>query len=93
VTENCKLIIAFFPKEGRRAERSTVDRLLRSHPIRVERVEETASGILVFAESTRCESLDLTHMREDLWKQGQAEGYSTRLQRECLFKAMHSLSL
>lgn len=92
MTENCKIIIAFFPETSRPVEASLVERLLRSHPLRIERVEETQKGILVFAESTRCESLDLTQMRESLYKEGKAAGCRVRLQRESLFRAMHSLS-
>ena len=93
MTENCKLIIAFFPEKARVVEVTQVERILRSNPVRVERVEETEKGILVFAESTHCESLDLMHMREAFLEQGRAVGYRVRLQRECLFRAMHSLVL
>ena len=93
MTENCKLIIAFFPEKARVVEATQVERILRSNPIRVERVEETEKGILVFAESTHCESLDLMRMREALLDQGRAVGYRVRLHRECLFRAMHSLVL
>ena len=93
VTENCSLIIAFFPEKAHRVELAPVERMLRAHAVRVDRVEETEKGILVFAESTRCESLDLTHMRESFLEQGRAVGYRVRLQRECLFRAMHSLVL
>jgi predicted amino acid-binding ACT domain protein len=93
VNENCKLIIAFFPLTDSRVERTSVERILRSHPVRVERIEETEKGVLIFAESTNCESLELTRMREQLFEQGRAAGYRVRLQRECLFRAMHSLVL
>lgn len=93
VTENCKLIIAFLPEKARVVELGVVEKILRSHPVRVERVEETPKGILVFGESTRCESLDLTQMRESFLAQGRAVGYRVRLQREGLFRAMHSLVL
>ena len=88
---NCKLIIAFFPESARAVDPASVERILRAHPIRVERLEVTEKGILVFAESTRCESPDLTHLREALLAEGRAVGYRVRMQRECLFRAMHSL--
>jgi predicted amino acid-binding ACT domain protein len=93
VTQNCKLIIAFFPETARHVDPTHVERILRSHPVRVDRIESTEKGVLVFAESTRCESLDLTNMREAFLEQGRAVGYRVRLQRECLFRAMHSLVL
>lgn len=92
MTENCNLIIAFFPLQPGRSDAQAVERILRTHPIRVDRIEHTEKGILVFAESTRCESLDLTRMREALISQGREVGLRVRLQRECLFRAMHSLS-
>ena len=70
-----------------------VERILRAHPIRVHRIEETVKGVLVFAESTQCESLELTRLREALLEDGRGVGYRIRLQRECLFRAMHSLVL
>ena len=91
--ENCKLILAFFPEASRTVNVETVERILRAHPIRVSRIEATSKGVLVFAESTECESLHLTRMRESLWEQGRSAGYRVRLQREALFKAMHSLVL
>lgn len=93
MTENCNLIIAFFPLTPARVDTDSVDRILRSHPIRVDRIENTEKGVLVFAESTRCESLDLTRMRESLLEQGRTKGFRVRMQRECLFRAMHSLSM
>lgn len=68
-----------------------MEKILKDRPIRVDRVEVTEKGVLVFAESTLCESLDLTEMREGLLKAGQAVGYRVRLQREDIFRAMHSL--
>ena len=91
--ENCKLILAFFPEAARTVNVETVERILRAHPIRINRIEATAKGVLVFAESTECESLQLTRMRESLWEEGRSAGYRIRLQRECLFRAMHSLVL
>jgi predicted amino acid-binding ACT domain protein len=93
VTENCKLIIAFFPEAARAVNPEIVERILRTHPIRVNRVEATEKGVLVFAESTQCQSLELTRMREALLKDGRNVGYRVRLQREALFRAMHSLVL
>ena len=93
MTENCKLIIAFFPEKARFVEPAQVERILRSHPIRIERLETTEKGVLVFAESTRCETLDLTMMRGALLEEGRAVGYRIRFHRECLFRAMHSLVL
>lgn len=93
MTENCRLIIAFFPEKTPHVDRAPVERILRSHAVRIDRIEETEKGILVFAESTRCESLDLTEMRESFLEQGRSVGYRVRLQRECLFRAMHSLVL
>lgn len=91
MTENCKLIIAFFPEKARIVEVSQVERILRANPVRVDRIENTDKGVLVFAESTHCESLDLMRMREAFLEQGRAVGYRVRLQRECLFLAMNSL--
>lgn len=91
--ENCKIILAFFPEAARTVNVDTVERILRAHPIRVNRIEATTSGVLVFAESTQCESLELTRMRESLLQDGRNVGYRVRLQRECLFRAMHSLVL
>lgn len=91
ITDNCNLIIAFFPDRAPRVDTVEVERLLRRHSVRVERVESTERGVLVFAESTQCGSLDLTNMREALGEQARAVGYRVRLHRECLFRAMHSL--
>lgn len=91
MTENCRLIIAFFPQRPGALSAHTVEDMLARHPIRVDRTEVTEKGILVFAHSTRCESMDLTALREELFKQGQTAGYRVRLQREDLFRAMHSL--
>jgi predicted amino acid-binding ACT domain protein len=93
VTENCKLIIAFFPEAASSVNSEIVERILRAHPIRVNRIEATEKGVLVFAESTQCESLELTRMRDALLQDGRGVGYRVRLQRECLFRAMHSLVL
>lgn len=93
VNQNCRLIIAFFPHRPGQGSPSTVEGMLRDHPVRIERVEATEKGILVFAESTQCDSLDLTTLREKLLRQGEALGYRVRLQREDLFRAMHSLAL
>ncbi len=91
--ENCKLIIAFFPDTSPTVDIASVERILRSYPVRIERLETTEKGVLVFAESTRCESLCLTEMRESMLEQGRAVGCRVRLQRECLFRAMHSVTL
>lgn len=93
MTENCKLIIAFLPDAARSVNSDTVERILRAHPVRVNRIEQTEKGVLVFAESTQCESLELTNMRQALLEEGRKVGYGIRLQRECLFRAMHSLVL
>lgn len=89
---DCSLIIAFFPLEGRAVCRQTVTRLLGDHPLYVERIEETPKGVLVFARSTYCDSLDLTALRETLLGQAAEVGYRLRLQREELFRAMHTLA-
>lgn len=68
-----------------------VERLLSRYSVRISRTEVTEKGILVFADSTECDSLDLTSMRESLAKEAQHAGYRLRLQREDLFRAMHSL--
>lgn len=91
MTENCKLIIAFFPEKARTVDPIHVERILRTQAVRVERIEETDKGILVFAESTECGSLDLTRLRESFLEQGRTVGYRVRLQRESLFRAMHSV--
>lgn len=91
MSENCKLIIAFFPETSPRVDPVQVERILRTHSVRVERVEVTERGVLVFAESTQCETLDLTRLRESFLEQGRAIGYRVRLQREWLFRAMHSV--
>lgn len=92
MNENCKIIIAFFPERAPRVESTLVERILRAHSVRVERVEVTDRGVLVFAESTQCESLDLLRLRESFLEQGRAVGYRVRLQREWLFRAMHSVA-
>ncbi len=89
---DCSLIIAFFPSDGRAVCRHTVTRLLGEHPLSVERIEETPKGILVFARSTQCDSLDLTALRGTLLTQALEYGYQLRLQREDLFRAMHTLA-
>lgn len=91
VTDACRLIIAFFPLRHSGVSPATVEKLLRDQPVRVDRVEVTEKGVLVFAESTMCESLDLTQLRESLLKAGESVGYRVRLQREDIFRAMHSL--
>jgi predicted amino acid-binding ACT domain protein len=91
VTENCRLIIAFFPQRSGALSADSVERLLAGHPVRIDRTEVTEKGILVFAQSTQCQSIDLTSLREDLFREGQAAGFRVRLQREDLFRAMHSL--
>ncbi|MFA5507186.1 MAG: hypothetical protein WC314_15220 [Vulcanimicrobiota bacterium] len=92
MTENCNLIMAFFPETARTVAVETVERILRSHPIRITRIESTPKGVLVFAESTRCESFELTGMREALLQDGRSAGYRVRMHREGLFRAMHSLN-
>lgn len=91
VTDDCRLIIAFFPLRHSAVSPATVEKILRDRPLRVDRVEVTEKGVLVFAESTSCESLDLTALREGLLAEGAAVGYRVRLQREDIFRAMHSL--
>lgn len=91
MTENCSLIIAFFPQRPGSGSVHDIERLLSRHPVRIERTEVTEKGILVFAESTQCDSMDLTSMREALAGEAQHAGYRIRLQREELFRAMHSL--
>ena len=93
MTENCSLILAFFPESVRNVNPDTVEKILRTYPVRINRVEVTEKGVLVFAESTQCESLELTRMREALLKDGRNVGYRVRLHRESLFRAMHSLVL
>lgn len=93
MTENCRLIFAFFPQRPGGLTAESVNALLSRHPIRIERTEVTEKGILVFAESTHCESMDLTSIRESLFREGQKAGFRVRLQREDLFRAMHSLVL
>lgn len=93
MNENCRLIIAFFPQRPQELSVSVIERLLAPHPVRIDRTEVTEKGILVFAQSTRCDSLDLTSLREVLFREGQNAGYRVRLQREDLFRAMHSLNL
>ncbi len=93
MNENCRLIAAFFPQRPGTVSTDTVETLLSRHPVRIDRIEVTEKGVLVFAQSTRCESLDLTSMRESLFREAQAAGYRVRLQREDLFRAMHSLVL
>lgn len=92
VTRECRLIIAFFPLDGRAASPVAVERLLQDQPVDIDRVEVTEKGVLVFGQSTRCESLDLTQLRESLLQAGQDVGYRVRLQREDIFRAMHSLA-
>ena len=91
VTENCRLIIAFFHQRPGALSPSAVEKLLAGHPVRIDRTEVTEKGILVFAQSTQCESMDLTALREALFQEGQKAGFRVRLQREDLFRAMHSL--
>lgn len=93
MNENCRLIVAFFPQRSGALSSASVETLLARHPLRIERIEITDKGILVFAESTHCDSLDLTSLREALFKEGQNAGFRVRLQREDLFRAMHSLVL
>jgi predicted amino acid-binding ACT domain protein len=93
MTENCRLIIAFFPQRSGDLSAAAVERLLAGHPVRIDRIEVTEKGILVFAQSTHCQSMDLTALRETLFQQGKAAGFRVRLQREDLFRAMHSLVL
>ena len=91
MTENCGLIIAFFPQRPGALARHTVENLLAAHPVRIDRTEVTDKGILVFATSTQCQTLDLTALRHALIREGEAVGCRVRLQREDLFRAMHSL--
>lgn len=91
VTENCSLIIAFFPQRPGALSAEAVHRLLSGHPVRIDRTEVTDKGILVFAQSTQCDSMNLTTLREALFQEGQTAGFRVRLQREDLFRAMHSL--
>ncbi len=93
MNENCRLIVAFFPQRPGALSPESVETLLARHPVRIDRTEVTEKGILVFAQSTRCDSLDLTSLREALFREGQAAGFRVRLQREDLFRAMHSLVL
>jgi predicted amino acid-binding ACT domain protein len=93
VTENCRLIIAFFPQRPGALSPAAVERLLAGHPVRLDRIEVTEKGILVFAQSTQCDSMDLTVLREALFQEAQKLGFRVRLQREDLFRAMHSLVL
>lgn len=91
MTENCSLIIAFFHQRPGALSPNAVEQLLARHPVRIDRTEVTEKGILVFAQSTQCESMDLTTLREALFQEGQKAGFRVRLQREDLFRAMHSL--
>ncbi len=92
MTSGCRLIIAFFPDHKVAINQAEVLGLLRTHPLSVERVEETEKGVLVFASSTHCDSLDLTKLRETLLAESRNLGYRLRLQREDLFRAMHSVT-
>lgn len=93
VTDNCRLIIAFFPRRHGALSVEPVRSMLAGHPLRIDRIEATDKGILVFAQSTRCDSPELTTLRETLLREGELAGYRVRLQREDLFRAMHSLTL
>lgn len=93
MTESCRLIIAFFPIERQHSLIHSARSLLADHPLRIERIEETDHGVLVFAQSTRCESMNLTAMRKSLYAAASHAGFKVRLQREDLFKAMHSLAM
>ena len=93
VSENCRLIIAFFPQRPGALSPEAVEKMLAGHPLRIDRTEVTPKGILVFAQSTHCASLDLTALREALFQEGKTAGFRVRLQREDLFRAMHTLVL
>jgi predicted amino acid-binding ACT domain protein len=93
MADSCRLIVAFFPQRPGALSPEAVDDLLAGHPVRIDRTEVTQKGILVFARSTHCASLDLTTLREALFQEGQRRGFRVRLQREDLFRAMHSLVL
>lgn len=93
MNENCRLIIAFFHQRPGALSPAAVEKLLAGHPVRIDRTEVTEKGILVFAQSTQCASMDLTALREALFHEGQKAGFRVRLQREDLFRAMHSLVL
>lgn len=92
MSDSCNIIIAFLPRKGQTVDPVLVRRLLSSHPVIIERLEETPKGILVFASSTLCQSFELTSMREQLFEEGCQAGCTIRLQRESLFKAMHSVT-
>lgn len=49
------------------------------------------SGLLVFAESSDCDSLNLLRLRDDLVRAGDPLRIRFRVQREELFRAMHRL--
>ena len=91
MNQGCRLIIAFFPQTKSLVCPVDVERILRSHPVKIDRIENTEKGVLVFAQSTHCESMDLTSLREKLLAEGHQLGFRIRLQREDLFRAMHSL--
>lgn len=91
MSEKCRLIIAFFPVAAQSDPQREVERVLTGHPLRIDRIEATRRGVLVFGQSTACDSLDLMALRERLVRQGEQAGFRVRLQREDLFRAMHSL--
>lgn len=89
---SCRLIIAAFASEANQSRLAEVEPLLRSMDLVVSRTEMTHRGLLVFAESHDCDSLNLLGLREKLQAQGRSYGLDFRLQREELFRAMHQLS-
>lgn len=91
--ESCRLIIAFSPIARTTYSIKAAEELLLRHPLRVDRIEDTSKGILAFAHATDCQSINLNAMRESLSEAGERAGFKVRLQREDLFKAMHSLTL
>ena len=89
---SCRLIIAAFAQGADQARLAEVEPLLKSLDLEVSRTEMTHRGLLVFAESKDCDSLNLLGLRQRLQVQGQSCGLDFRLQREELFRAMHGLA-
>ncbi len=92
MNSGCNVIIAAFsPRLDTSLERRVVA-LLPQYGLVVDRTEQAPQGLLIFAQSRDCDSLNLLHLRQQLSQSGQQLGVEFRVQREELFRAMHRIT-
>ncbi|MCA9791861.1 MAG: hypothetical protein KC910_08695 [Candidatus Eremiobacteraeota bacterium] len=92
MSSGCSLIIAAFSLRAEGGFEHRVLSLLAEYGLVVSRTEQARGGLLLFAESSNCDSFNLLKLRQDLQNRGQQLGVDFRIQREELFRAMHILA-